>query len=427
MLIVAVIFFVADISIGSADLEIVQAKEILYKISDGEDVNYSEVSIAGDLKIDAIDKIDSPTDRIIDSIIRITDSRILGNLSFNDAVFENQVIFNGTEFQGVAIFDKSLFKEPVSFQNALFNESISLRKAQFDRSAHFGYAIFNKSADFSNSLFRGEKSDFKDCQFNDYATFYQTSFDAGSTRFEGSKFEAPAIFFLAHFGGESYFDLSQFKELADFRFVILNKTADFSGARFEKEIDLNDIKFPSLIITWDSIRDKLICRGPTYLALIKNFKDLEQIEDADNCYFQYRDWKREMRPWGWLKLLDYLAWISCGYGVRWHHAILSGILTVLLFGIYFESYSFIKLSYGSFLNRNATGFNRTKVLQRMKRAIGISAMILLSLPSEWYPYGKEEYTRFVAVHLYSAIIERLIGWGLMLLLIGTLSRLMVRY
>ncbi len=59
--------------------------------------------------------------------------------------------------------------------------------------------------------------------------------------------------------------------------------------------------------------------------------------------------------------------------------------------------------------------------------MAFSAMVILSLPSDWYPYGKDDYSRLVSSHLFAAILERLIGWGLMLLLIGTLTRLMVRY
>jgi len=63
----------------------------------------------------------------------------------------------------------------------------------------------------------------------------------------------------------------------------------------------------------------------------------------------------------------------------------------------------------------------------LRNAIYFSTMMLLSLPTVWYPPGKEEFTELLKLHMYSAILERLIGWGLMLLLIGTLSRLMVRY
>jgi hypothetical protein len=63
----------------------------------------------------------------------------------------------------------------------------------------------------------------------------------------------------------------------------------------------------------------------------------------------------------------------------------------------------------------------------MKQSMLFSAMTLLSLPSEWSPFGRDEYISMLRSHLCAAALERMIGWGLMLLLIGTLTRLIVRY
>ncbi len=208
---------------------------------------------------------------------------------------------------------------------------------------------------------------------------------------------------------------------------MFNSSADFVGARFEKELFFYDADFKNFELSWASIGNRIICGGPTYLRLIKNFRDLEQFEDADRCYYQYRNWKRENRPFGWIKAMDYLAWLSCGYGVRWQYTILSGLFVVALFGIYFE-FNYLSRSVANFFFRNSRRNPPTSDLWRsVKKSISFSAMILLSLPSDWYPYGKDEYSNTVKSHLYAAILERLIGWGLMLLLIRTLTRLMVRY
>jgi hypothetical protein len=175
--------------------------------------------------------------------------------------------------------------------------------------------------------------------------------------------------------------------------------------------------------------NRLVCNGPTYLALIKNFRESEQFEDADSCYYQYRDWKRKERDPGWPKLFDYLAWLSCGYGVRWQYTIISGVMMIALFGIYFNFNYLAGTMANVFLNRNAQNQNPSisDLWRSLKKSLLFSSMTLLSLPSDWCPYGKEEYSKFIKSHLCAAILERIIGWGLMLLLIGTLTRLMVRY
>jgi hypothetical protein len=124
-----------------------------------------------------------------------------------------------------------------------------------------------------------------------------------------------------------------------------------------------------------------------------------------------------------------MAWLSCGYGVRWQYTILSGIMMIALFGVYFEFNYLAGTTANVLLKRNAQSQNPSisNLWRSTKKSISFSSMILLSLPSDWFPYGKEEYSKLVKSHLYAAILERLIGWGLMLLLIGTLTRLMVRY
>jgi hypothetical protein len=64
---------------------------------------------------------------------------------------------------------------------------------------------------------------------------------------------------------------------------------------------------------------------------------------------------------------------------------------------------------------------------KFKESISFSTTIILSLPSDWYPSGKERYEKILKSNLHMAILERLIGWGLMLLFIATLNRLLIRY
>jgi len=70
--------------------------------------------------------------------------------------------------------------------------------------------------------------------------------------------------------------------------------------------------------------------------MIKSFKELEQFDDADNCYYDYRKWSQRNKPFGWSKFSDYLAWISCGYGVRPSYTVFFSIFLIFLFAVLFQ-------------------------------------------------------------------------------------------
>lgn len=269
--------------------------------------------------------------------------------------------------------------------------------------------------------------DFEASRFSDQSRFWGTQFAMKYANFGWCNFIGPASFWDARFDGFVTFQGSQFNESADMTLAQFNNSVDFLGTRFAKQLYFYDVKFSSIRVSWSSFKDKIVCSGPIYMELINNFKKLEQFEDADSCYYQYRDWKRDNRPMGWPKIFDYLSWLSCGYGVRWTHPILSGLLVMIIFGLYFGSINIIKFISESLIKNKMSDFSMHYLRQKLKISMIFSAMVLLSLPSEWFPFEKKQYAKMAQQHLCCVTLERLIGWGLMLLLIGTISRLMVRY
>ena len=279
-----------------------------------------------------------------------------------------------------------------SFQYTKFNEFSDFLGAKFEGKLDFHNSIFNKTAFFRHALFKYD-ADFDNVLFVDSANFRDSQFEIAG--FSGAKFNGSADFNLAQF----------------------NRFADFIGAKFCKEVYFNDMTFSKLLITWDSIKDNLEFNGPTYLLLIKNFKEMEQFEDADNCYYQYRDEKRQDRPLGWGKIFDYLAMISCGYGVRWQKTILTSIAMTLLFGIYFS------------LKGGISDSKEAGKLQKLKECLFFSLTLITSAPTDWFVslYGTEKYKDIIKSNKYAIFLERVVGWSLLILLVNTLSRTMIRY
>lgn len=411
LMLIAVFSFAGIAAAESEDIKVVQASEIIAKIEKDEPVNYSYVTVEGDLNIS---EIDMHRVRHIISPIKITDSKVSGFVDLDDIILQGVTNFERTEFVRPASFIGTQFKGDAVFTDSQFDGYSRFVGAEFNNSALFQYTEFNGFSDFLGAKFKG-KQDFHNSRFNETAFFRSAIFEEDAN-FEDAIFMGSANFRETQFG-DARFSGVKFNGLADFNLAQFNKSADFIGTKFGKELYFDDVKFGKLLISWDSIKDKLVCSGPTYLLLIKNFKDMEQFEDADNCYFQYREGERQERPLGWAKAFDYLALISCGYGVRWQNTMLAGIGVMLLFGIYFS----LK---GGILNSREGG-----KIQKLEESIFFSLTLLLSAPTDWFVnlFGSDKYKNIVTANKYSIFLERVIGWSLLILLVNTLSRVMIRY
>ncbi len=425
ILAVLIIMFFIFPAAAEKELEkdkLVKASEILERIRREEPVEYSNVWIEGDIHLNGTD-LAAP--RIINSTINIVDSKIDGVIDLNDSKMLKSVRFERSYFLKPANFEQTRFLEGASFSQSQFTYAVSFKGATISKNANFNKVQFDGTADFWRCTISADAANFEGALFKGPAHFWGTKFESDDTNFEWSQFSSFASFWGASFGQEANFRGAKFEDEADLTLAQFSGTADFLGVSFGKKLYFNDVKFGAFKVQWTSIGNRLVCNGPPYLQLIKNFKEQEQFEDADSCYYDYRTWKRNNRSLGWPKLFDYMAWISCGYGVRWTHPILSGLLVVTLFGAYFQSCSLIKCR-GSYLSQGR-GEALVNLKHEMKQSMLFSAMTLLSLPSEWSPFGRDEYISMLRSHLCAAALERMIGWGLMLLLIGTLTRLIVRY
>jgi tetratricopeptide (TPR) repeat protein len=167
-------------------------------------------------------------------------------------------------------------------------------------------------------------------------------------------------------------------------------------------------------ITIEAVKcyDKAIEIDPNYVeawnSKISALKKSGRYDEADAAYYKYRyDHK------GW-NLKDNLAWISCGFGIRWWHTVLSGVGVLIFF-----TFLYFGLSWHKGLNKVG--------LKNLSQSFWFSLIVLLSAPKELYPLKTEFYDNYSEHIKYWPVIERIIGWGLLILLINTLSRVMIRY
>jgi len=336
-------------------LLMIKGEEILAKIEEGKPVEYENVLIYGDLDLHRLDLPLSKNKRkIIKSIIKIEYSTIKGDVFFDHSTFDQLVDFDGTIFTKAANFSGSHFQEDAGFS-----------ESQFQGEANFSRAHFGTEANFSRA------------RFNDA--------DFGKARFDRNLNLANAKIY----------------------------TLRLSDAFFAEgsNLYLKDFNFNRIVVRWNSIRDHLLFNGSVYLTLTKNFRNLEQFKDEDDCYYQYRKEKQARTKRLLSRLADRLVWISCGYGVRPSHTILLSILIIVVFtGIFWAG--------GALLPNGPAVQSQLNSSVSLSDAFYFSSMEFL---------GRNPQNLIIAEgYEYLIVVETLMGWLLMALFLVTLSKVMLR-
>jgi len=325
------------------------------------------------------------------------------NAEFGGATFYEHAQFsgltinglNGTTFNGIAWFMEATFYKSAGFIGATFGDSRFIR-ATFYEDAYFSRARFNGDCKFNGARFKGQTRFIG-------ATFYE---DAD---FSGAIFYLNADFRQATFNGSVGFINATFNRYAVFEDAIFNEHVILEGATFNGYAWSTGATFNGYLIGWNEIKNSLISDEVTYLRMIKNFKDHGQFDDADDSYYQYRIKKMSLEfqrgnITGFLS--DMLSLTLFGYGVKLGYTFFLALFIIFIFSLWFSRYMD-----GDLL-----------------KALSISVITILSLPSDWLgSEKKDKYSVFICEHIIAATLERLIGWGLLIILVNTLSRLMIRY
>lgn len=269
----------------------VSADVILYKIAQGEPIDYPEYNITGDFDLYKINDIlinkklketkedlYSKSCQVIESPISITNCRILGPINFSYSFFNNSVNFSGTEFiksakftgsnfSDASIFYKCTFQEKADFSNAffrqkaefndikninttlfinsIFNDDAEFYHSKYEGDIQFNKAKFNRSADFSSSIFNNFVS-FRETRFLDSAGFQDSIFN-DATNFDNSTFHGNVKVINSTFNGTSSFTGSDFIGNGNFIGTTFNKDVNFQKAVFNNDANFVDMKFNNIV------------------------------------------------------------------------------------------------------------------------------------------------------------------------------------
>ncbi|MBU4139132.1 MAG: pentapeptide repeat-containing protein, partial [Euryarchaeota archaeon] len=397
---------IAIITISNVSIEFteINTSDILDKIKNGEDIYLKNARIIGELNVSKIELKTVHEEWRMWQKPFVEELKVVeSNITIVDSIFENDVDFSNTLFRKALLFWNTSFLGSSNFRTTKFIEDADFGSASFSGGVDFGFAKFSSFAIFSGANFNGV-TNFNDARFNSAADFIGASFGGGAdfpfaifdevAYFHGARFDNAAVFDYATFGEDSYFNKAKFGGAAHFNDINFNDVY-FTDTEFFS-VSLVNTDFQSVRVEWSSLKNALVFDGPTYLKLIKNFKDMEQFGDADDAYYQYRLLSQKNKN-GFSWLSDEIWRITCGYGVKPGNTILFGVLIILIF-------SLIYCLGGDVSIGDAFYFSMTTFASAQSK--------------DWYPVDR--YRKI------AHIIERLSGWFILSLFIVTLAKVMIR-
>ena len=143
------------------------------------------------------------------------------------------------------------------------------------------------------------------------------------------------------------------------------------------------------------------------------------LDDADDCYYQYRRIGQERSAWGWSKISDIISWLSCGYGVRVSYTVFWCLFTILFFGVIFWA--------GKGMNKfeiegmELPGDHRLRPSKRVSFTdalyFSIAMFTTSQAPVNTYPVG---------FYRHLAMAEGILGWFFLGLFVVVLSAVLIR-
>lgn len=455
---------------------VVQASKILGDIENGVGVNVSKAIIIGDLsvprmKLPAINSdqvrefnLSLANDLILIGVpIRIAESEIQGKVDFSNVFFSNSTEFTGNVFEKEVNFEETNFARPAHFRGSQFEANAFFLSDKFLDGADFGESQFNGIACFTGAQFcnyayfrdgkfKGD-GQFSAIHFCNDAYFSNTQFDKdcyfGGARFdenayfknaqfnfvnfEKSRFSGYVGFSEAKFDDDAYFREVQFSGISDFSDTEFYEDAYFEEAQFDMSFDLSRSKFDRLYVFWNNIDKVLVYDGSTYLLLIKNFNSQEKFSDADECYYKYRRVSQANKNFGWSKLGDILAWLSCGYGVHPGYTLIWSMAFIISFGVIIWAGNGVQIDLYHGRSRGDLSTKHNKIYKKRieKRqneiasisfldSIYFSALIFFHTlhPSSWRPSKRWS--------LWLILFEDIVGWLLLALFLVALANVIIR-
>lgn len=314
-----------------------------------------------------------PTINIWRGILKLDRSVFTGTVDFSHTLFLQKVSAVETNFQQTAKFTQCIFGKVIDFSSSIFNSDVSLNKirlfeqgkferVQFQGIANFNHNYYQKTVDFSNAVF----FQVADCS---RSSFWQTA------NFDKTLWRDRVIFTKSQFLDNLIFTDATFEKNIALRDIyvaaaivlkevnLLNRV-DFSNSLFTTQASINaaGLAFESEeakiigesgtignLITLDNYEgNETVLRN-----LIRNFRSLEQIADANQIEYQREQLKLQqlsdrIMQTSWKQIFSFswiaqiLTWLGLSlllllgdYGTNVNLLLSIGIIAIAFFSLLF--------------------------------------------------------------------------------------------
>ncbi|MGC9504260.1 pentapeptide repeat-containing protein [Baaleninema sp.] len=254
----------------------------------------SDLSKTDDLKVTVFrGRLNFSRTRFLNDV-DLTNTFFLDRVEGVSAVFAGKTNASDARFSQDLRLTNARFLDTVSFRNSIFSGALNASNVQFEGTVSFAGATFENSTDFHQNTFK-KPTDFERVKFVGSADFSKTEW-RDRAWFPKTKFVDFLFLTNANFLATVNFREARFDCPVNLRGASLSALADFSDTQFSPKAYLNLSN-----LTFDSDSAKLtgnpgqigreisipILQGNENLLrnLIRNFRELEQIEDANQLNY----------------------------------------------------------------------------------------------------------------------------------------------
>ncbi|MEY2856458.1 MAG: hypothetical protein RLZZ74_767 [Cyanobacteriota bacterium] len=296
-----------------------------------------------------------------------------GNIEASNSLYLQSIAADEANFKGIVDFSQSIFTKEFDFSNAVFNQNLNFYKSHFFAKVKFNLAKFKGITDFNKNQFEAltefkqtlftQLADFTRCTFDDTVDFSRAGF-SDRLIFTKSKFLHPLLFINSNLENTVSFRDIYLNSLINLQDTHLLNRLDFSNAFFtpQASINVSGLAFdatesqiigqPGIIGKYLRI-NRLQGNETVFRNLIRNFRSLEQIADANHLEYQEKQLQAKaigdrltIKSWrtiftgNWVSLI--LPWLSLNlllllgdYGTNITLIFSIGITTIALFSFLF--------------------------------------------------------------------------------------------
>ena len=289
----------------------------------------------------------------------------------SDSLFLQSITAIAANFQAAVNFKGSVFSRDVNFSNATFVRGVNFLQTHFFGKAKFGQINTRDILDFSNSQFE-DVAEFNKSIFDSVVDFSHSIF-VDSVNFDSAIFRDRLTFAKAKFLDSLVLVNSTLEKTVTLRDIYFKSLINLEDAHLLNKIDLSNALFTSYSkinvsgLAFDST-EAILTGQPGVIGrlikvsrlsgneivlrnLIRNFRNLEQIADANYIEYQQQQLREKQigdRLMGWQKIFT-PAWIGLipqwlglnlllllgDYGTNINSIFSIGIITIALFSLLF--------------------------------------------------------------------------------------------